>query len=136
MPQATYLRDFLSLKLENCQNDFSLKMLSVIIQSYRYYPAVLHMKQQEHKRITLNGPFVLVKLFASFRTILKDRDQTASRRSKPNSRNALFGEQPNPWNQLQLQVALSRHRGAKRFFRCELLKNISLLSLEYFLFVK
>ena len=84
----------------------------------------------------LNGPFVLVKPFIFFQKILKDRDQTASRRSKPNSRTALLGEQPNPWNQLQLQVAMSRHRGAKRFFRYELLKNISLLSPEYFLFVK
>ncbi|KAI5424300.1 hypothetical protein KIW84_030479 [Lathyrus oleraceus] len=40
-------------------------------------------------------------------------DRTVSRRSEPSLRTALMGEQPNPWNLLQLQVAKSRHRGAK-----------------------
>ncbi|KAJ9128864.1 hypothetical protein P3X46_034390, partial [Hevea brasiliensis] len=35
------------------------------------------------------------------------------------SRTALMGEQPNPWNILQPQVAKSRHRGAKPSRRCE-----------------
>jgi len=48
------------------------------------------------------------------KTKMVDRDQTVSRRSEPNSRTTLFGEQPNPWNQLQLQDVMSRHRGAKR----------------------
>jgi len=39
-------------------------------------------------------------------------DRTVSRRSEPSSRTALMGEQPNPWNILQPQVAKSRHRGA------------------------
>ena len=38
---------------------------------------------------------------------------TVSRRFEPSSRIALIGEQPNPWNLLQLQDAMSRHRGAK-----------------------
>ncbi len=42
-----------------------------------------------------------------------DKDRTVSRRSEPSSRTALMGEQPNPWNLLQLQDAMSRHRGAK-----------------------
>ena len=63
-----------------------------------------------------------------------DRNQTVSQRSKPNSRTALIGEQPNPWNPLQLQDAMSRHRGAKHFRRYGLLRNISLLSLAYLLF--
>nr|KYP43983.1 Uncharacterized protein ORF91 [Cajanus cajan] len=42
-----------------------------------------------------------------------DMDRTVSRRSEPSSRTALMGEQPNPWNILQPQVAKSRHRGAK-----------------------
>ena len=57
-------------------------------------------------------------------------DQTVWRRSEPSSRTAFMGEQPNPWNLLQLQVAMSRHRGAKPLRRCELLGVISLLSLE------
>ncbi|GJX62980.1 retrovirus-related pol polyprotein from transposon TNT 1-94 [Tanacetum coccineum] len=36
-----------------------------------------------------------------------DMDRTVSRRSEPSSRTALMGEQPNPWNILQLQVAKS-----------------------------
>src|SRR2546421_4206205 len=35
---------------------------------------------------------------------------TVSRRSKPSSRTALMGEQPNPWDRLQPQDATSRHR--------------------------
>ncbi|KAK7231008.1 hypothetical protein RIF29_48511 [Crotalaria pallida] len=53
-------------------------------------------------------------------------DRTVSRRSEPSSRTALMGEQPNPWNLLQPQVAKSRHRGAKPSRRCELLGKISL----------
>ncbi|KAK7321987.1 hypothetical protein VNO80_35259 [Phaseolus coccineus] len=47
-------------------------------------------------------------------------DRTVSRRSEPSSRTALMGEQPNPWNILQPQVAKSRHRGAKPSRRCRL----------------
>ncbi|GMN48419.1 hypothetical protein TIFTF001_017589 [Ficus carica] len=39
-----------------------------------------------------------------------DMDQTVSRCSKPSSRTALMGEQPNPWSILQPQVAKSQHR--------------------------
>ena len=47
-----------------------------------------------------------------------------------------MGEQPNPWNLLQLQDAMSRHRGAKPGRRCELLDQISLLSPAYLLSVE
>ncbi len=59
-----------------------------------------------------------------------DMDRTISRRSEPSSRSALMGEQPNPWDVLPPQVAMSRHQGAKPPRRCELLGEISLLSLE------
>src|SRR3989304_2537783 len=49
-------------------------------------------------------------------------------RSEPSSRTALMGEQPNPWDLLQPQDAMSRHRGAKPPRRCGLLGEISLLS--------
>ena len=39
----------------------------------------------------------------------------------PGSRTALMGEQPNPWDRLQPQDAMSRHRGAKPPRRCGLL---------------
>ena len=67
---------------------------------------------------------------------MSDRDRTVSRRSKPSSRTALTGEQPDPWNLLQLQDAMSRHRGAKPERRCELLAQISLLSPAYLLSVE
>ena len=64
-----------------------------------------------------------------YNTPEKDRIRTVSQRTKPNSRTILIGEQPNPWNLLQLQDMMSRHRGAKRLRRYELLGVISLLSL-------
>lgn len=63
-------------------------------------------------------------------------DQTVSRRSEPNSRTALIGEQPNPWDLIQPQDAMKRHRGAKQFRQLELSRIISLLSLAYLLFVE
>ena len=65
-----------------------------------------------------------------------DRDRTVSRRSEPSSRTALTGEQPDPWDLLQPQDAMSRHRGAKPGRRCELSDPISLLSPEYLLSVE
>ena len=61
---------------------------------------------------------------------------TVSRRSKPSSRTALIGEQPNPWDLLQPQDATSRHRGAKPVRRYGLLGPISLLSPGYLLSVE
>ena len=65
-----------------------------------------------------------------------DRDQTVSRRSEPSSRTTLIGEQPNPWDLLQPQDVMSRHRGAKHCRRYELLGSISLLSPAYLLSVE
>ena len=65
-----------------------------------------------------------------------DRDRTVSRRSKPSSRTALIGEQPNPWDRLQPQDVMGRHRGAKPRRRYGRLGVISLLSLEYLLSVE
>ena len=65
-----------------------------------------------------------------------DRDQTVSRRFKPSSRTTLNGEQPYPWDRLQPQDVMSRHRGAKLRRRYELLGGISLLSPEYLLSVE
>ena len=81
-----------------------------------------------HRRNVHPGPLVLGAALLKFPTPTTDRDRTVSRRSEPSSRTALMGEQPNPWNRLQLQDAMSRHRGAKPPRRCELLGEISLLS--------
>src|ERR1700752_3103558 len=57
-------------------------------------------------------------------------------RFEPSSRTTLIGEQPNPWDLLQPQDVMSRHRGAKRRRRYGLLGVISLLSPEYLLSVE
>ena len=57
-----------------------------------------------------------------------DMNQTVSRRFEPSSRTTLMGEQPNPWDLLQPQDVMSRHRGAKPPRRCGRLGEISLLS--------
>src|SRR5258705_7690585 len=69
-------------------------------------------------------------------TLTADRDQTVSRRSEPSSRTTLIGEKPNPWDLLQAQDVMSRHRGAKQPRRYELLGVISLLSPAYLLSVE
>jgi hypothetical protein len=51
-------------------------------------------------------------------------------RSEPSSRTFLIGEQPNPWDLLQPQDKMSRHRGAEHRRRYELLGDTSLLSPE------
>ena len=73
---------------------------------------------------------------SSHQTPAEDMDRTVSRRSEPSSRTALIGEQPNPWDLLQPQDAMSRHRGAKPLRRYELSTAISLLSPEYLLSVE
>ncbi len=65
-----------------------------------------------------------------------DRDRTAHDVLKPSSRTSLNGEQPYPWDLLQPQDEMSRHRGAKHRRRYELLGGMSLLSPEYLLSVE
>jgi hypothetical protein len=93
-------------------------------------------RQLVHQRFVHPGPLVLGVAPLNHPTPVADRDRTVSRRSEPSSRTALIGEQPNPWDLLQPQDAMSRHRGAKPCRRYELLGRISLLSPEYLLSVK
>ena len=92
--------------------------------------------QQVHQRFVHSGPLVLGTDPLKFPTPTEDRDRTVSRRSKPSSRTTLIGEQPNPWDLLQPQDVMSRHRGAKPPRRYGLLGEISLLSPEYLLSVE
>src|SRR3974377_14150 len=92
--------------------------------------------QPVHQRFVRPGPLVLRTALLKSPAPTPDRDRTVSRRSEPSSRTALIGEQPNPWNLLQLQDAMSRHRGAKPCRRYELLGKISLLSPAYLLSVE
>ena len=111
-------------------------MLSAVILSALSYPAMLLAQQQVHQRCVHPGPLVLGTAPLKSRTPTADRDRTVSRRSKPSSRTALIGEQPNPWDLLQPQDAMSRHRGAKQCRRYGLLGIISLLSPAYLLSVE
>ena len=85
-------------------------------------------RQQVHQWYVHSGPLVLGTASFNYPTPTADRDRTVSRRSEPSSRTTLIGEQPNPWDLLQPQDVMSRHRGAKPPRRCELLGEISLLS--------
>src|SRR3979490_1943319 len=67
-------------------------------------------RQPVHQRAVQPGPLVLGSTLLKSPTPTADRDRTVSRRSKPSSRTALMGEQPNPWDRLQPQDATSRHR--------------------------
>ena len=111
-------------------------MLSAVISSIHSYPAMLLAKQQVHQRNVHSGPLVLGAAPVKSPTPTADRDQTVSRRFKPSSRTSLNGEQPYPWDRLQPQDEMSRHRGAKHRRRYELLGGISLLSPEYLLSVE
>ena len=103
-------------------------MLSALIPSRHSYPALPLAGQLVHQRSVHPGPLVLGTELLKFPTSTADRDRTVSRRSEPSSRTALMGEQPNPWDLLQPQDAMSRHRGAKPRRRYGLLGVISLLS--------
>src|SRR5918911_2224160 len=111
-------------------------MLSALIPSVHSYPAMPLARQLVHRRYVQPGPLVLRSGPLKPPTPTADRDQTVSRRFEPSSRTALIGEQPNPWDLLQPQDAMSRHRGAKPPRRCELLGGISLLSPAYLLSVE
>src|SRR5712672_1973722 len=110
-------------------------MLSALISSAGRKPAMLLAEQLAHESCVRPGPLVLGIAFLKSPTPTEDRDRTVSRRSKPSSRTALMGEQPNPWDLLQPQDATSRHLGAKPCRRCGLLGTISLLSPGYLLSV-
>ena len=111
-------------------------MPSAVILSAHSYPALPLARQQVHQWCVHPGPLVLGATPLKSPTPTADRDRTVSRRSKPSSRTSLNGEQPYPWDLLQPQDEMSRHRGAKRCRRYGLLGIISLLSPAYLLSVE
>ena len=111
-------------------------MLSAVILSAHSYPALPLARQQVHQWCVHPGPLVLGAAPLKSPTPTADRDRTVSRRSKPSSRTSLNGEQPYPWDLLQPQDEMSRHRGAKHCRRYGLLGSISLLSPAYLLSVE
>src|SRR4030081_3562056 len=108
-------------------------MPSALILSGRDYPALPRAGQQEHQRSVLPNPLVLGEELRNSPTPTEGRDRPGSRQPEPSSRTALIGEQPKPWDLLQPQDAMGRHRCAKPRRRYELSGAISLLSPEYLL---
>src|SRR5258708_17706657 len=103
-------------------------MLSAVIPSALSYPAVRLAPQPVHQRCVHPGPLVLGTAPRKSRTPTADRDRTVSRRSKPSSRTTLNGEQPYPWDLLQPQDVMSRHRGSKQRHLYGILGVISLFT--------
>src|ERR671914_2913088 len=110
-------------------------MHSAVIPTGHRYPAVHWAVQPGHERTVRPGPPVLGSAPLNPPTPATDTDRTVSRRSEPSSCTTLTGEQPDPWDLLQPQDVISRHRGAKPRRRCELSGAISLLSPAYLLSV-
>ena len=108
-------------------------MRSAVITADHRYPALPLAGQPGHERIVRLGPLVLESAPLNTPTPTTDTDRTVSRRSEPSSCTTLTGEQPDPWDLLQPQDVISRHRGAKPRRRCELSGAISLLSPAYLL---
>ena len=110
-------------------------MLSAVILSVHSYPAVPRAGQPVHDWHVQHNPLVLELHPLKLRAPTADRDRPGSRRSEPSSRTTLIGEQPNPWDRLQPQDVMGRHRGAKPRRRYGRSGAISLLSPEYLLSV-
>src|SRR6266513_2371298 len=111
-------------------------MLSAVIPSVHSYAALRLAPQLLHQRYVHPGPLVLRTNPLNSPTPTADRDRTVSRRSEPSSRTTLIGEQPNPWDRLQPQDVMGRHRGAKPPRRYGRSEAISLLSPAYLLSVE
>src|SRR5260370_25594848 len=105
-------------------------MHSAVTTADHRYPAVPLAGQPGHERIVRLGPLVLESAPLNSPPPTADTDRTVSRRSEPSSCTTLTGEQPDPWDLLQPQDVISRHRCAKTRRRCELSSEIRLLSPE------
>ena len=141
-PRAAYRRDGLSRPFRRVKlpGVFILGRASHLDAFSGYprlpsLPGVALAAQPGHERAVRPGPLVLGSAPLNTPTPTTDTDRTVSRRSEPSSCTTLTGEQPDPWDLLQPQDVISRHRGAKPRRRCELSGAISLLSPAYLLSV-
>ena len=103
-------------------------MLSAVINEEYSYPALRLIAQPAHQGFLHPGPLVLWTTPIKTRTIPLDRVRTVSRRSEPSSRITLTGEQTDPWDLLQPQDVMSRHRGSEPRRRYGLSGATTLLS--------
>src|SRR5262245_11564263 len=111
-------------------------MPSAVIPTAHRYAAVPLARQPVHQRRVNPGQLVPAPAPPTSRTHTADSDRTVSGRAERSRRTTLNDEQPYPWDLLQPQDVMSRHRGAKRCRRYGLLGIISLLSPAYLLFVE
>src|SRR5436305_1037666 len=72
-------------------------MPSAFIPTVCSYPAMPLARQLAHQRYVPLNPLVLERKPLKIPPPTADRDRPVSRRSKPSSRTAFIGEQPNPW---------------------------------------
>ncbi len=93
---------------------------------------MLLAEQLVHQRSALFGPLVLEKTLFKYPRLRQIGVQPVSRRFEPSSRTALIGEQPNPWELLHPQDAMSRHRGAEPRRRYGRLGATSFYLLSFF----
>src|SRR5258708_20716535 len=105
-------------------------MLSAFIRSAHSYPAVALAGQLEHQGCVRSNPLVLGAILLRNPTPTADRDRPDSRRSEPNSRTALIGEQPNPWDRLRSEEHTSELQSPDHLV-CRLLLEKKKKELEY-----
>ncbi len=96
--------------IPNLEGGFPLRCFQRLSFPYVATQRLRLAAQLEHQRYVHPGPLVLRTALLKYPAPTVDRDQTVSRRFKPSSRTALIGEQPNPWDLLQPQDAMSRHQ--------------------------
>lgn len=97
-------------------------ILTRLVSRLDYTSAVIHYRRSLSTcDKTAESQLVYMGLFLSYKDQLRgcivvaaDKDRTISRRSEPNSRTTLPGEQTDPWVHILPQEVMSRHRGAKR----------------------
>ncbi len=81
-----------------------------MLNNLTIYSSVIYHIRSSRTR----NSFVNKKILQNILMHTVDRIRTVSQRSKPSSCTALIGEQPNPWDLILPQEAISRHRGAKQ----------------------
>ena len=107
-------------------------MLSAVIPSILSYPTLWLAPQSVHQWYVHPGPLVLGTNPLNSSTPMADRTELSHDVLNPALRTTLIGEQPNPWDLLQPQDVMSRHRGAKHLVDMDS-EGISLLSPAYLL---
>jgi hypothetical protein len=85
-------------------------MLSAVIRWESSYPAMQIVSTTGTPGIPSSQSSRTRDESPQISTVVLDRDRAVLRRSEPSSRTALTGEQPDPWELLHPQDAMSRHR--------------------------